>query len=91
MAIKKSFNIDNSKQCSCLSCGSQILSATLKDNSVYTCSQCGQKMTVDKYRSHAVLTVIERQDLRRRVPPEIMDANNFKAFAGKSDFKKSVK
>lgn len=74
MAIKKSFNIENLKQCSCLSCGSQILPVVLKDNSVYTCSQCGQKMTVDKYRSHVVLTVIERQDLRRRIPPEIMDA-----------------
>ena len=30
-------------------------------------------MTVDKYKSHIVLTVLERQDLRRRIEPEIMD------------------
>lgn len=74
MAIKKSFSVKNSKQCTCLKCGAQILPENLKDNAVYTCAQCGQKMTVDRYESCAVLTVIERQDLRRRIPPEIMNA-----------------
>ena len=31
-------------------------------------------MTVDRYESCAVLTVIEKPDLRRHVPPEIMNA-----------------
>lgn len=74
MAIKRSFSTKNSKQYICLKCGSQILPDDLKDNSVYKCVQCGQQMTVDRYESHTVLTVIERQDLRRRIPPEIMYA-----------------
>lgn len=74
MAIKRSFSVKNPKQCTCLTCGAQILPDDLKDNSVYMCTQCGQKMTVDKYKSHTVLTVIERKDLRRRIPPEIMNA-----------------
>lgn len=74
MAIKRSFSVKNSKHCNCLKCGAHILPENLKDNAVYTCAQCGQKMTVDRYESHVVLTVIERQDLRRRIPPEIMNA-----------------
>lgn len=74
MAIKKIFNIENTKKCSCLTCGSQILPDLLKDDSIYACPRCGQKMTVDKYKSHVVLTVIERQELRRRIPQEVMGA-----------------
>ena len=71
MAIKRSFSVKNQKFCCCLTCGAQIAPDGLKDNTVYTCAQCGQKMTVDRYESRVVLTVIERQDLRRRIPPEI--------------------
>ncbi len=74
MAIKRSFSVKNQKFCCCLTCGAQIAPDGLKDNTVYTCAQCGQKMTVDRYESRVVLTVIERQDLRRRIPPEIMNA-----------------
>jgi len=74
MAIKRSFSVKNSEHCNCLKCGAQILPENLKDNVVYTCAQCRQKMTVDRYESRVVLTVIERQDLRRRIPPEIMNA-----------------
>lgn len=73
MAIKRSFSAKNGKNCICLKCGVQIVPETLKDDSIYTCTQCGQKMTVDKYKSHIVLTILERQDLRRRIEPEIMN------------------
>lgn len=74
MAVKRSFSIKNKSHCVCLKCGAQILPDDLKDNMVYKCAQCGQEMTVDRYASRAVLTVIEKPELRRRVPPEIMDA-----------------
>ena len=74
MAIKRSFSVKNQKFCCCLTCRVQIAPDELKDNTVYSCAQCGQKMTVDRYESHIVLTVIERQDLRRRIPPEIINA-----------------
>ncbi len=74
MAIKRSFSVKNSKHCNCLKCGAQLNAGLMKDNTVYACAQCGQEMTVDRYESHIVLTVIERQDLRRRIPPEIMNA-----------------
>lgn len=71
MAVKRSFPIKNKSQCACLKCGSQILPDNLKDNTVYKCVQCGQEMTVDRYDSHAVLTVVEKPELRRRIPTEI--------------------
>ncbi|MCM1296462.1 MAG: hypothetical protein NC311_13070 [Muribaculaceae bacterium] len=71
MAVKRSFSLNNQKFCSCLTCGAQIVADGLKDNTVYTCGKCGQKMTVDRYENRATLTVIERQDIRRRIPPEI--------------------
>ena len=74
MAVKRSFSLKNKSHCVCLKCGAQILPDDLKDNTVYKCVRCGQKMTVDRYESHIVLTVIERQDLRRRIPPEIINA-----------------
>lgn len=74
MAVKRSFSIKNKSHCACLKCGAQILPDDLKDNMVYKCAQCGQEMTVDRYDSRAVLTVIEKPELRRRVPPEIMNA-----------------
>ena len=74
MAVKRSFSVKNKSQCVCLKCGAQILPDDLKDNTVYKCVRCGQEMTVDRYESRAVLTVIEKPDLRRRVPPEIMNA-----------------
>ncbi len=74
MAVKRSFSIKNKSNCACLKCGAQILPDDLKDNMVYKCAQCGQEMTVDRYDSCAVLTVIEKPELRRRVPPEIMNA-----------------
>lgn len=74
MAVKRSFSVKNKSQCVCLKCGAQILPDNLKDNMVYKCVRCGQEMTVDRYESCTVLTVIERQDLRRRIPPEIMNA-----------------
>lgn len=74
MAVKRSFSVKNKSQCICLKCGAQILPDDLKDNTVYKCARCGQEMTVDRYESRAVLTVIEKPDLRRRVPPEIMNA-----------------
>lgn len=74
MAVKRSFSLKNKSHCVCLKCGAQILPDDLKDNTVYKCVRCGQKMTVDRYDSRAVLTVIEKLDLRRRIPPEIMNA-----------------
>jgi len=74
MAIKRSFSVKDRKFCCCLTCGAQIIPGKLKDDSVYMCGQCGQKMTVDRYGSSVVLTVLERQDLRRRIPPEVMNA-----------------
>ncbi|MCM1217246.1 MAG: hypothetical protein NC548_22325 [Lachnospiraceae bacterium] len=74
MAVKRSFSLNNQKFCSCLTCGAQIEPEGLKDNAVFTCGKCGQKMTVDRYENRATLTVIERQDIRRRIPPEIMNA-----------------
>ncbi len=71
MALKRIFSTKDKKNCICLKCGTQIEPDRLKDNSIYTCAQCGQKMTVDRNGSRATLTVIERQDLRRRTPPEI--------------------
>ncbi len=73
MAVKRSFSLKNKCHCACLKCGAQILPDDLKDNTVYKCVRCGQKMTVDRYDSRAVLTVIEKPDLRRRIPPEIMN------------------
>ena len=74
MAVKRSCSLKNKSHCVCLKCGAQILPDDLKDNTVYKCVRCGQEMTVDRYDSRAVLTVIEKQDLRRRIPPEIMTA-----------------
>ena len=74
MAVKRSFSLNNKSHCVCLKCGAQIFPDDLKDNTVYKCVRCGQRMTVDKYENCTVLTVIERQDLRRRIPPEIMNA-----------------
>ena len=74
MAVKRSFSLNNKSYCVCLKCGAQIVPDDLKDNTVYKCVRCGQEMTVDRYDSRAVLTVIEKPDLRRRVPPEIMNA-----------------
>ena len=74
MAVKRSFSIHNPRFCCCLLCGAQIIPDNLKDNTIYTCGKCGQKMTVDRYENRATLTVIERQDIRRRIPPEIMNA-----------------
>ena len=74
MAVKRSFSLNNKSHCVCLKCGAQILPDDLKDNTVYKCVRCGQEMTVDRYDSRAVLTVIEKPDLRRRIPQEIMNA-----------------
>ena len=74
MAVKRSCSLKNKSHCVCLKCGAQILPDDLKDNTVYKCVRCGQEMTVDRYDSRAVLTVIEKPDLRRRIPPEIMTA-----------------
>ena len=74
MAVKRSFSVMNPKQCTCLTCGEQITPDDLQDDVVYACTRCGQKMSVDRYGIRAVLTVIERQDLRRRIPPEVMSA-----------------
>ena len=74
MAVKRSCSLKNKSHCVCLKCGAQILPDDLKDNTVYKCVRCGQEMTVDRYDSRAVLTVIEKPDLRRRIPPEIMNA-----------------
>lgn len=74
MAVKRSFSVKNKSQCVCLKCRAQILPDDLKDNTVYKCVRCGQEMTVDRYESRAVLTVTEKPDLRRRIPPEIMNA-----------------
>ena len=84
MAIKRSFSINNQKFCCCLTCGAKIAPERLKDNTVCTCEKCGQKMTVDRYGSRVTLTVIEKQDLRRRIPPEIMNA----AASQKAEIKK---
>ncbi|MCM1088946.1 MAG: hypothetical protein NC419_12380 [Muribaculaceae bacterium] len=72
MAIKRSFSVKNHKLSKCLNCGAKIPPDKLKDDSVYACARCGQGMTVDRYESHIVLTVVEKPDLRRRIPPEIM-------------------
>ena len=74
MAVKRSCSLKNKSHCVCLKCGAQILPDDLKDNTVYKCVRCGQEMTVDRYDSRAVLTVIEKPDWRRRIPPEIMTA-----------------
>lgn len=74
MAVKRSFSVKNKSQCVCLKCRAHILQSDLKDNTVYKCTKCGQEMTVDRYESHTVLTVIEKPELRRRIPPEIMNA-----------------
>ena len=74
MAVKRSFSLNNKSHCICLKCGAQILPDDLKDDTVYKCVRCGQEMTVDRYDSRAVLTVIEKPELRRRIPPEIMNA-----------------
>ena len=60
MAVKRSFSLNNKSHCVCLKCGAQILPDDLKDNTVYKCVRCGQKITVDRYDSRAVLTVIEK-------------------------------
>ena len=67
MAVKRSFSLKNKSHCVCLKCGAQILPDDLKDNTVYKCVRCGQEMTVDRYDSRAVLTVIEKPDLRRPI------------------------
>lgn len=74
MAVKRSFSVKSKKKCTCLTCGAQITPEHLNDNIVYACRACGQKMTVDRYGDRVILTVVERQELRRRIPPEIMSA-----------------
>lgn len=74
MAVKRSFSVKHTRKCTCLACGAQILPDHLNDDITYTCRECGQEMTVDRYGDRVVLTVIERQELRRRIPPEVMGA-----------------
>lgn len=71
MAIKRSYNIDSEKGNRCLRCGEQLLPYAMKDDTVCTCHKCGQKMTVDRHGKTVILTVIERPDIRHRVPQEI--------------------
>lgn len=74
MAIKRSYSIGSKRGSRCLRCGEQLLPYAMKDNTVCTCHKCGQKMTVDRRGHTVILTVVERPDIRRRVPPEIKDA-----------------
>lgn len=74
MAIKRSYSIESKRGNRCLRCGEQLLPYAMKDNTVCTCHKCGQKMTVDRHGQTVILTVVERPDIRRRVPPEIKDA-----------------
>lgn len=67
MAVKRIFNLQDSKARSCLNCGSKIGKGKLKDNTIYTCPSCGQKMFVDISGSRATLTVAQVEDLRRRI------------------------
>lgn len=70
MAIKKVFNIKNSKARTCLKCNKQI-KKVLRDNEIYTCSACGQKHFVDILEAEVVhLTVVEREEIRRRIKQE---------------------
>lgn len=70
MAVKRSFCAGDPRQCICLTCRAQVRPGDLHDDQIYQCTECGQKMTVDRYGSRVVLTLAERQDLRRRIPPE---------------------
>ena len=74
MAIKRSFDVKNEKQRICLKCEAMIPLEDMQDDTICICGKCGQQMTVDRYGQRVVLTVVERLDLRRRIPPEIATA-----------------
>lgn len=73
MAIKRTFDVKNQKKRICLKCEAPLPLETMKDNTICTCRQCGQQMTVDRQGQRAVLTVAERPDIRRRVPADVRE------------------
>lgn len=74
MAIKRSFDITNPKNRTCLKCGQTIERRDLKDDEIFACGRCGQKHFVDMNGRNCTMTVIERPELRRR--PEIITATD---------------
>lgn len=74
MAIKRSFDVKNEKQRICLKCKAMLPQEDMQDDTICICGKCGQQMTVDRYGQRVTLTVVERLDLRRRIPPEIAQA-----------------
>lgn len=80
MAIKRCFGVKNAKDRICLSCGAPLPLEAMKDDTICTCEKCGQQMTVDRYGASVTLTVLERADIRRRIPREIRQAQTGEAL-----------
>ena len=75
MAVKRCFNVTHDFRRVCLKCEATLPLEAMKDDTICTCKKCGQQMTVDRYGQRVVLTVVEKLDLRRRIPPEISTAS----------------
>ena len=67
MVVKRIIGLHQKDNRKCLRCD-QPIEGKLMDNTVYTCSNCGQKHFVDVYSNRIVLTVVERADIRYRTP-----------------------
>lgn len=70
MAVKRIFNINNTKARSCLKCGHLIPKEALtqiSDNKTGVCPNCGQANFVDINGNRCSLTVTEHPELRRKV------------------------
>lgn len=74
MAVKRSFNVTDNFHRVCLKCEATLPLEDMQDDTICICGKCGQQMTVDRQGQRAVLTVVERSDIRRRVPPELAEA-----------------
>lgn len=71
MSIKSIFDKGDKKHRTCLKCGGAIsLDVRLKDDTVYTCPNCGQAHFVDVFGSRVTLTKEEYAEYRRRPDPK---------------------
>lgn len=66
MAVKRMFDISNSKARRCLHCDKEIDQKELKDNTVYKCRYCGKGQIVDRVGARVTLTDEARKEYRRR-------------------------
>lgn len=74
MAVKRIFSAQDAKHRTCLSCAAPLPLEDMKDDTICACKICGQEMTVDRNGDQTILTVIERRDIRRRMPKHASEA-----------------